>query len=100
MAAVERTTPGRSAFGARGACEAEHGQPGDQHALAAHPVAEAPRGEEQGGEDQAVRVHDPLQLACRRVQLPYERRKRDVDDRRVEVDDERGEEERREDEWL
>ena len=41
---------------------AEHGQPGQQHALAAEPVGQAAEGEQQRGEDEVERVDDPLQL--------------------------------------
>ena len=80
--------------------EAEHGETREQHALAADAVARAAHRQQQGREDEAVGVHDPLELARGRVQLAHERGERHVDDRRVQVDREGGEEQRRQDEWL
>ncbi len=41
----------------------EHGHAEEQHLLAAEPITEQTRGEEQSGEDQRVGVDRPLQLA-------------------------------------
>ena len=49
---------------------AEDDQPGDQHALAADPVAEVAGGEHEGGEHQVVGIDDPLELRVRRVAAP------------------------------
>jgi hypothetical protein len=73
---------------------AEHGESRQQHSLAAEAVREAPRGQDQRGEHQVVGVDHPLQLARGGVQLAHEAGQGHVDDGRVEVDGERGEEQR------
>ena len=82
---------------ADGAREPEQAEAGEQHPLAPDTVRQAPRREQERREDEVVGVDDPLQLAVRRVEFPHERRQRDVDDRRVEVDREGGEQQRDED---
>ena len=89
--------PGARGEAAGEAGEPEHGEAGEQHPLAPDAVGEAARGEQQRGEDEVVGVDDPLQLAVGGVQLAHERGQRDVDDRRVEVDREGGEQQRGED---
>jgi hypothetical protein len=63
-----------------------HGQPGQQHALAAEPVGEAAERQHQRGEDQVVSIHHPLQLGGRGVQLAHHGGQRHVHQRRVQVD--------------
>ena len=60
--------------------EPEHGQPGQERALAPEAVAEAAGGEQQTGEDQQVAVHDPLQLARTGVELLADRGQPHVED--------------------
>jgi hypothetical protein len=91
---------GAVAQAAREARGAEDEQPDEQHALAADPVAEVPRGEHEGREHQVVGVDDPLELHRRGVKLAHQGRQRDVHDRRVEVDRERREEQRDENQRL
>jgi hypothetical protein len=79
---------------------ADDGEPGEQHALAAEPVGQAAKGEQQRREDEVVGVDDPLQLGRGGVQVPGEGGQRDVHQGRVEVDEERREEQRHEDHWL
>src|SRR3990172_9101388 len=55
--------------------------------------AEAPRREQQPGEDQDVGVDDPLQLGRRCSELAHERRKRHVHDRVVQRDHEQRQDE-------
>ena len=62
----------------------------------AEAVGEAAGGEQQAGEDEHVRVDDPLELARGRVQRALEGRQRDVEDRVVERDHEQTETEHRE----
>jgi hypothetical protein len=61
----------------------ERGEPKLEGALAPVPIAQAPASQQQRGEDQRVRVDDPLKLACRSVQPSADRGERDVDDRVV-----------------
>src|SRR5262249_6978539 len=72
----------------------DHGQPGQQHALAAEPVGQAAAGQQQRGEDQVVGVDDPLQLGGGGVQLAHQRRKRHGHQGRVQVDQERCQQQR------
>ena len=60
----------------------------------AGPAAE----EEEAAEQQCVRIHDPLQVGVRHVEVLLDRRQRDVHDRRVEDDHELGEADEDEDE--
>ena len=80
--------------------DSEDGQSREQHALAPDAVAEIPGREHERGEHQVVGVDDPLQLRRRGVEVAHQRRQRDVDDRRVQVDREGGEEKRAEDQSL
>ena len=66
----------------------EDGQPDEQDPLAAQAVAQASCRQDEGGEHQAVGVHDPLELGGGGPQLPHQRRKGNVDDRHVHADDE------------
>ena len=75
-------------------------RPGQQHALAAEAIGQAAEGQQQGGEDQVVGVHHPLQLGRGGVQLPDQAGQRDVHQRGVQVDGERGEQQRRENHGL
>jgi hypothetical protein len=59
---------------------------GQEHALAAPPVAEAAGNEQQAGKDQDVGVDDPLQVGRRRVESAHQGRQRDVEDRVVQRD--------------
>ena len=68
---------------------AEHGQSGQQHALAAEAVREAARSEEQRREDQVVSVDHPLQLGVGGAELADQGGQHVVDEGRVQVDDER-----------
>ena len=72
----------------------EHGQPCQQHPLAAEPVGQAAEGEQQRGEDQVVGVDHPLQLRSGGVQLAHHGRKRHVHQGRVQVDQERCQQQR------
>jgi hypothetical protein len=81
-------------------CRREYGEPGQQHALAAEPVTQVPRREDEGREDEVVCIDDPLELGCRGVQLPYERGQRDIHDRGVDVDREGRQQERAENQRL
>ena len=49
-------------------------RPGDECTAAAEAVAEGAHGEEQSGEDERVRVDDPLELAAARVELALDGR--------------------------
>jgi len=69
---------------------AEDGEPREQHSLAADPVGQGARRQQQGGEDQVVRVDHPLQLARGGAQLAYQGGQCDVDQRRIQVNDEGG----------
>jgi hypothetical protein len=75
---------GREAAGQAGA--PEHGQPGQQHALAAEPVGQAAEGQQQRGEDQVERVNDPQQLSGGGMQLAHQGGKRHVHQGRVQVE--------------
>ena len=57
---------GRRREGREQRADAEDGETDRQEAVAAEPVTEASRGEQQAGEHQRVGVDDPLQLAGRR----------------------------------
>ena len=57
---------------------AEHGQPGQQHALAAEPVGQAAARQQQRGEDEVVGIDDPLQVTEARPQVVLNRRQRDI----------------------
>ena len=81
---------GGEAAGQRG--DAEHGQAGEEHQLQAEPVAEAPHGEEEHGQRQAVGVDDPRDGGDGRVQVLDDRRDGDVDDGDVEQRHEHAEE--------
>ena len=81
---VRRERPG-------GRGSSEHEQPGDQHAPAAVAVAERGAREDEDGEDEDVRVHDPLQAIDRDSEIALHRRQRRDDDEVVEGDhEERG----------
>jgi hypothetical protein len=80
--------------------EAKHRQTDEEHALASDAVAEVARGKHERGEHQVVGVDDPLQLRGRGPELSHDRGQGDVDDRRVEVDGERGQQQRDEDQRL
>ena len=75
----------------------EHGQPGQQHALAAEPVGQAAEGEQQRGEDEVVGVDDPLQRSGGGMQLAHQGGKRHVHQGGVQVDEECCEQQRGED---
>ena len=62
-----------------------------QGALAAEPVAEAARRQQQSGEHERVGIDDPLDLAVRGVEIADQRRDRHVEDRVVHDDDQQGE---------
>ena len=89
---------GREAAGQAGG--AEHGQSGQQHALAAEPVGQAAEGEQQRGEDEVEGVDDPLQLSGGGMQLAHQGGKRHVHQGRVQVDEERCEQQRDENQGL
>jgi hypothetical protein len=72
----------------------ENAEPHEHEALASEPVGQAPGGQDQRGEHQAVGIDDPLELAGRGMQLAHQARQRDVDDRDVEVDRERRQQQR------
>jgi hypothetical protein len=99
-AACRDQLPRRARQAARRAAQAEDRETREQHALAAEAVREAAGGQQQRGEHEVVRIDDPLQLAVGCMQLAHQRGQRDVDDRRVEVDREGGEQERRQDQWA
>ena len=81
----------RAGEGGQGGPGAEHHQAAQQHLLAAEPVTEQPRGEQEPGEDQGVGVDRPFQLALRGAQAGRRRSRdrldRDVQDRVVEHHD-------------
>ena len=56
---------------------------GKQHPPVTEPIPEVAAGEQQAREDERVRVDDPLQTRDSRIQVPRQRRQRDVDDRVV-----------------
>ena len=66
---------------------AEQQQTGLQRALAAEAVAERAHRQQQAGEDEQVRVDDPLQRRAGRAELLLQRGQRDVEDGVVEPDD-------------
>ena len=63
-------------------------RPKRERPLAAEAVAESTRGEQQAGEDEHVRVDDPLQLGAGCAEVVLQRGERDVEDGVVEPDDE------------
>jgi hypothetical protein len=65
----------------------DHQQPGGDRALAPDPVGQAPADKHQAAVDERVRVHDPLQLMGSGVQVPHQRRQRDVKHGAIKVDD-------------
>ena len=69
----------------------EDGQPAGQREVPAVPVRDGPGQQQQRGEGEGVGVHDPLQPAGARVQVPREGRQRHVDDGGVHHDDEQAE---------
>jgi hypothetical protein len=68
-----------------------------QDAAAAKTVTEVASDKEQAGERERVRVDDPLERLRGRVELPADRRQRDVDDRVVHNDEQDAEAEHRQD---
>ena len=56
----------------------------EEHALAAEEVARAASEQQEPAEDERVRVHDPLEVGVRHVEVGLDRRQRDVHDRGVE----------------
>ncbi|CAA9578623.1 MAG: hypothetical protein AVDCRST_MAG33-3353 [uncultured Thermomicrobiales bacterium] len=63
----------------RGRRAAEDGQPGQQDALAAEPVADRASRQQEPGEHDRVGIDDPLQLALGRAGVPCETWQRDVE---------------------
>src|SRR5262249_18122854 len=76
---------------------ADHGQPGQQHSLAAEPVGQGGEGEQQRGGDEVGGRDHPLQVGGGGVQLAHQRRQRHVHHGGVQVDQERREQQRGED---
>ena len=66
----------------------EDGQSGEQPALAAEPVRQAPGSEQECGEHEVVRIDHPLELGISCVELSDQRRECDIDHRGLEVDQE------------
>jgi hypothetical protein len=66
----------------------EQAQAEDEDPAAAEQVGGAPAQQQEAAEHQRVRVHHPLEVLLREVQLGLNRRQRDVHDRRVEHDHE------------
>ena len=76
--------------------QAEDHQPGGERTLATEAVTERPRGEQEAGEHERVRIDDPLELAHAGAQVADEGGQGDVDDRVVDDDHEEAHAEHRE----
>ena len=76
--------------GRPGRARGEDRQAGQERLLAADPVGQAARGEQQAGEHEDVGVDRPLQVAGCRVQVADQRGERDVQDGVVQVHDQDG----------
>ena len=92
---------GRAGHGGEGGADAEDDEAAEQHLLAAEPVAEEARGEQQPGEDERVGVDRPLQLALGGAEAGGrgggDRLDRDVQDRVVEHHDQQAQHQHAED---
>jgi hypothetical protein len=72
------------------------GQTGQQDPAPSQPVAERAERQQQAGEDQDVRVHDPLELAGAGPEVLGQGGQRDVEDRAVQAEREQADHERTE----